>query len=221
MPPFQVKNNRFVLFYSFFAGQRTYHKVCKSAICIVVNFTKETQPPHNPDKNHQQQIRSLPHSFLLLITYPFLNHSKAALGSLTKRSVCLSFISYRCVIWCRLVSVFLLSLNLLSVGFIHHIVAGGCESFILIALWYSIVLVYQRLFIHSFLMDIGIFSQFGAVMDILVCVWVHTCHVFVGYITRREIIGLHDKHIFDFQKVLPYNFSKCVRVPVTLHTKDT
>lgn len=83
-------------------------------------------------------------------------------------------------------------------GFIHHIVAGGCESFILIALWYSIVLVYQRLFILSFLMDIGIFSQFGAVMDILICVWVHTCHVFVGYITRREIIGLQDKHIFNF-----------------------
>lgn len=154
MPPFQLDNNRFVLFSSSVTVQHAYQKVYVSNLRTVMSFTKETQPPRNPDKNHYQQIRSLPHTFFYWLLTSFPPHSKETLRSITNGPFAYVSLLTDVLTQRRLICVCVLSLSLLSVRFIH--IVAGCDSFILVAVQYSIVLVYHSLFIHSFLMDIWI-----------------------------------------------------------------
>lgn len=95
------------------------------------------------------------------------------------------FYSLKMVIQYRLIYV---SFNLLSVTFIH-IVVGSSNSFILVAVQYSIVLLSQLIYPLSFNGHLDFFSQFGAVRNTLVHVWCTYVTFLLSIYLGRKLSG--------------------------------
>lgn len=132
---------------------------------------QKTQPPHSLDTNHYQQIRSLPHNFLLPITYPFLT---LHLGTITK-----DLFAYVLLPIDALYSVD----SSVSVFFHSIFYLWDASTSLQVAVIHSFSLLYSTSTsqcIYPFIfMDIWISSQLGAVMNILVHVLVHIYIIFL------------------------------------------
>lgn len=156
-----------------------------------MNFTKKTQPPHNLDTNHYQQIRSLLHNFLLPITYPFLT---LHLGTITK-----DLFAYVLLPIDALYSVD----SSVSVFFHSIFYLWDASTSLQVAVIHSFSLLYststsQCIYPFIFNGHLDFFPTWGCYEHSCTCFGAHIYNISVEHITRREILGLQEKHIFNF-----------------------
>lgn len=112
--------------------------------------------------------------------------------------MCLGFTFYKCAIYCRLISVWLLSLHLLFLRFIH-IVADSYHSLILIAVLYSSVWLYYNLFSIHFSLTFKYISNLESLWIFLYMFW-STYITLLCVCLGEKLFGYRINRFFIFRR---------------------